>query len=123
MRMLLIVLSIALLGTGVWVFTRDGGPAQQVSEDRVEGALLANGLSAPMAECMAEDLHGKLSVEQVQKLEQLGPQGGKSTLALSRKGAVERLRLVKDSEAVSALIGSATSCGVAMVSAHVPHRG
>ena len=122
MRMLLIVLSIALVGAGVWVFTRDGGPAQQVSEDRVEGALLANGLPAPMAECMAEDLTGKLSVEQVQKLEELGPQGGKSTLALSRKVAVERLRLVKDSEAVSALIGSATSCGVAMAHTGAANR-
>lgn len=115
MRMLLIVLGIALLGVGVWLFTRDGGVIQQVTEDRVEGALLANGLPAPMAECMAGKLTDKLSLAQLQKLEKLGPQGGESRIPQSRAEAMDRLRRVEDSEAVSALIGSATSCGVAMV--------
>jgi hypothetical protein len=115
MRMLLIILGIALVGVGVWVFTRDGGVIQQVTEDRVEGALLSNGLPKPMAECMAEKLTAKLSISQLQKLEELGPQGGESRIPQTRAEAMDRLRRVDDSEAVAALVGAATSCGVAMV--------
>lgn len=113
MRMLAIVLSIALIGVGIWVFTRDGGVLERVTEERVEGALLANGVPAPMASCMAEKLTDKLSISQLQKLEKLGPQGGESRIPESGSAAVERLRRVEDSEAVSALIGSATTCGIA----------
>lgn len=113
MRMLAIVLAIGLIGLGVWVFTRDGGVLERVTEERVEGALLANGLPAPMAECMAEKLVDKLSISQLQKLEKLGPQGGESRIPETGAAAVERLRRVEDSEAVSALISSATTCGIA----------
>ena len=113
MRMLLIVLSIALVGVGVWVFTRDGGVLERVTQERVEGALLANGLPAPMASCMAEKLTDKLSISQLQKLEKLGPQGGETAIPNSSAAAIERLRRVEDSEAVSVLIGAATTCGLA----------
>ena len=115
MRMLLIVLGIALAGVVVWLVTRDGGVIQQVTEERVEGALLANGMPAPMAECMAERLTDRLSIEQLQKLEQLGPQGGESRIPQSRAEALDRLRRVEDSEAVSELVGAATSCGMSLV--------
>ena len=115
MRMLLIVLGIAIVGVGVWLFTRDGGVIQQVTEDRVEGALLANGLPAPMADCMAGKLTDKLSIAQLQSLEKLGPQGGESRIPQSRAEALDRLRRVEDSEAVSALVGAATSCGIKLV--------
>lgn len=115
MRMLLIVLGIALVGVGAWVFTRDGGVLERVTEDRVRGALLANGMPKPMADCMAEKLTDKLSIPQLQKLEKLGPQGGESRIPQTRAEAMDRLRRVEDSEAVSVLVGSATSCGVGMV--------
>lgn len=115
MRMFAIVLGIALIGVGVWVFTRDGGVLEQVTEERVEGALLANGMPEPMAACMAGKLTDKLSISQLQSLEKLGPQGGESRIPQSRAEAVERLRRVDDSEAVSALVGSATSCGVELI--------
>jgi hypothetical protein len=115
MRILLIVLGIAALGVGVWLFTRDGGVIQQVTQERVEGALLANGLPAPMAACMAEKLTDKLTIAQLQSLEKLGPQGGERRIPESRAEAMDRLRRVDDSEAVSALVGSATSCGLGMI--------
>ncbi|MEM6476085.1 MAG: hypothetical protein AAF687_07960 [Pseudomonadota bacterium] len=115
MRMLAIIAAIALLGVGVWLFTRDGGVIQQVTEERVEGALLANGLPVPMAECMAPKLTDQLSISQLQKLEELGPQGGESRIPQSRSEALDRLRRVEDSEAVSALISVATGCGLEMI--------
>ncbi|UAB79438.1 hypothetical protein INR77_07180 [Erythrobacter sp. SCSIO 43205] len=115
LRLLAILVAIALIGVGVWAFTRDGGVLQNVTEERVEGALLANGMPLPMAECMAPRLTERLSVEQLQKLEKLGPQGGETVIPGSRSEAIERLRRVEDSEAVSALIGTATSCGIELI--------
>jgi hypothetical protein len=115
MRMLAIVLAIALIGVGVWLVTRDGGILQDVTEERVEGALLANGMPAPMAECMAAKLTDRLTIEQLQKLEMLGPQGGEARIPQSRSEAIDRLRRVDDSEAVAALVGTATSCGIELI--------
>lgn len=115
MRMLGIVLAIVLIGVGVWLFTRDGGILQNVTEERVEGALLANGMPEPMAQCMAPRLVDRLSIEQLQKLEMLGPQGGETRIPQSRSEAIARLRRVEDSEAVAALVGTATSCGIELI--------
>jgi len=115
MRLLWILFAIVLVGVGVWVFTRDGGVLQTVTEERVEGALLANGMPLPMAECMAPRLTERLSIEQLQKLERLGPKSGETAIPHSRAEAIARLRRVEDSEAVSALIGTATSCGIALI--------
>lgn len=115
MRLLGILVAIALIGAGVWALTRDGGILQTVTEERVEGALLANGMPLPMAECMAPRLTERLSIEQLQKLEMLGPQGGETAIPHSRAEALARLRRVEDSEAVSALIGTATSCGIELI--------
>lgn len=115
MRLLAIILAIALIGVGVWLFTRDGGVLQDVTEERVEGALLANGMPLPMAECMAPRLTERLSIEQLQKLEMLGPQGDEALIPESRREAINRLRRVEDSEAVAALVGAATSCGIELI--------
>lgn len=100
---------------GVWLVTRDGGVLQRVTEERVEGALLANGMPLPMAECMAPRLVDRLSIEQLQKLEQLAPQGDETLIPQSRSEAIDRLRRVDDSEAVAALVGTATSCGIELI--------
>jgi hypothetical protein len=110
--MLAIVLVIALIGAGVWVLTRDGGVLEEVTEQRVEGALLANGVPVPMAQCMAPKLTDRLSIMQLQKLEKLGPQGGEARMPRSAGEAIDRLRRVEDSEAVSALVSVATACGI-----------
>ena len=115
MRLLAILVAIALLGVGVWLFTRDGGVLEQVTEERVEGALLANGMPLPMAQCMAPRLTDRLSIAQLQKLEKLGPQGGESRVPRSREEALMRLRRVEDSEAVSALVSVAAGCGVEQI--------
>lgn len=115
MRFTAILVAIALLGVGAWLFTRDGGLMQQVTEERVKGALLANGMPLPIAECMAPRLTDKLSIAQLQQLEKLGPQGGETRIPSGRDEAIARLRQVEDSEAVSALVTVAAGCGVKQV--------
>lgn len=115
MRMLAIVLAIALIGVGVWLFTRDGGVLEQVTEERVEGALLANGVPQPVAECMAPKLTDRLSISQLRSLEKLGPQGGETRIPQTRAEVLDRLRRVEDSEAVSALISVATGCSLSVL--------
>lgn len=112
MRILMILLAIGLVVFGAWFVLRDDGLLEEVTEERVEGALLANGLPVPMAECMAPKLTDKLSISQLIKLEKLGPEEGEESMPQSVGEAIDRLRRVDDSEAVQVLITTATGCGV-----------
>ncbi len=112
MRMLMILIAVGLISLGAWYVLRDDGLLEEVTEERVESALLAKGLPVPMAECMAPKLTDKLSISQLLKLEKLGPQDGEETVPGSVGEAIDRLRRVDDSEAVQALVTTATGCGV-----------
>ncbi|MEL6528616.1 MAG: hypothetical protein AAGK01_06020 [Pseudomonadota bacterium] len=107
-----ILVAIVLLAIGGWLVFRDGGLLNQVTEERVEDALIAKGVPVSMAACMAPKLTDRLSISQLRKLEQLGPEQGESRLPGSPGEALERLRRVDDPEAVEALAVVGTRCGV-----------
>ncbi|MEM6266314.1 MAG: hypothetical protein AAF707_02220 [Pseudomonadota bacterium] len=108
------LLALLLVGAGVaggyMLFSR-GGLVEQVTEARVEQALLANGLPAPMAECMAPRLTDRLSIAQLQKLERFAPQDGESAVPTSTGQALARLRRVDDREAIETVVSVAGGCG------------
>ncbi|WP_298464973.1 hypothetical protein [uncultured Erythrobacter sp.] len=107
-----ILVAIALLAVGGWLVFRDGGLMNQVTEERVEDALLAKGVPVPMAACMAPKLVDRLSISQLRKLEKLGPEEGESRLPTSPGDALSRLRRVDDEAAVEALAVVGARCGV-----------
>ena len=110
-RLLVIVLVLAAIAGAAWFLLRDGGVVEQVTEARVETALLHNGFPKPMAECMAPRLVDRLSIAQLKKLERLGAQEGETAIPLSTGEAMARLRRVEDREAVEALVTVGGGCG------------
>ncbi|MBD2842374.1 hypothetical protein [Erythrobacter rubeus] len=111
MRNIVILLVVFLIGIGAWFLLRDGGLIEQVTETRVEEALLANQVPAPMAACMAPRLVDRLSIDQLRKLERAAPQDGENTIPLSTGEAMARLRRVDDREALEAVVTVAGGCG------------
>ncbi len=112
MRLLSILIGITLIAGLGWLTFREGGWLNQVTEERVEDALLAKGVPVGMAACMAPKLTDRLSIAQLRKLERLGPEEGESGLPSSPGEALERLRRVDDEAAVEALAVVGTRCGV-----------
>ncbi|MBV7264736.1 hypothetical protein [Erythrobacter ani] len=111
MRTIVILLIVFLVGLAAWFFLREDGVLEQVTEARVEQALLANRVPAPMAECMAARLVDRLSLNQLRKLERAAPQDGESRIPLSTGEALARLRRVDDPEALEAVVTVAGGCG------------
>lgn len=115
MRNILILLAVLGIGVGAYFLLRDDGVIEQVTEAQVESALLANGLPAPMAECMAPRLTDRLSINQLRKLQRMAPQEGEGALPTSTTQALERLRRVDDDEAVEQLVRTGTTCGIELM--------
>ncbi|MCK0128900.1 hypothetical protein [Erythrobacter sp. F6033] len=111
MRLTAILLAIVLLAVGGWYVFRDGGLLNQVTEERVEDALLLNGVPLPMAECMAPKLTERLSISQLTKLERLAPEEGEARVPRNFSEALKRLRRVDDDEAVQQLAVVGARCG------------
>lgn len=111
MRFLLILILVFGIGIGAWVFLREDGVLEQVTEQRVEQALLANHVPTPMAECMAPRLVDRLSINQLMKLERLAAEEGESRIPTSTGEAMARFRRVDDREAVEQLVRVAGGCG------------
>ncbi len=112
MRRLVIFLVVFAIGIGAYFVLRDDGLLEQVTETRVEQALLANGVPENLAACMAPRMTDKLSINQLRKLERLAPEEGEGRLPSSPGQALARLRRVDDDEAVRVLISSGTTCGL-----------
>lgn len=108
MKKLILLLLVAGIAVGAW-FIWSGG-LDRVTEDRVEAALLNNGVPPKLAECMAPKLVEDLSIPQLLKLEELAPAEGEGALPSSPGEALDRLRRVDDTEAVTALASAGTSC-------------
>ncbi|MEL7189827.1 MAG: hypothetical protein AAGK17_09785 [Pseudomonadota bacterium] len=115
MRNIIILALVFAIGLGAWFFLRDDGVLEQVTEERVEQALLDNYVPAPMAECMAPRLVDRLSINQLLKLERLAAQEGEDRVPLSPGKALERLERVDDPEAVKTLGSVAAGCGLDML--------
>ena len=108
------VIGLLLVGAGLvagyFLFGRDG-VIEQVTEARVEQALLDNGLPTPMAECMAPRLVDRLTITQLKKLERFAPEEGESSIPNSTGQALARLRRVDDLEAIETVVTVAGGCG------------
>ena len=83
MRNIIILLAVLGIGVGAYFLLRDDGVLEQVTEAQVESALLANGVPAVMAECMAPKLTDRLSINQLRKLQRIAPQEGEGALPAS----------------------------------------
>ncbi len=112
MRLLALLLGMVLVAGLGWLTLREGGWLDQVTEQRVEDALLGNGMPAAMAQCMAPRLTEQLSIAQLRKLERLGPGEGETEIPGSVRLALERLERVDDPDAMRVLASAVTSCGV-----------
>ncbi|MEL7199114.1 MAG: hypothetical protein AAGL10_12440 [Pseudomonadota bacterium] len=115
MRWLTLLLIIIALAVGAWFVLRDGGLLEQVTEERVEQALLDNGVPEGLATCMAPRLTDRLTIVQLKKLERLAPEEGEERIPLSPGKALERLERVDDREAVETLGSVAAGCGLDML--------
>nr|WP_298926402.1 hypothetical protein [uncultured Erythrobacter sp.] len=110
-RLTVILLAIVLIAFAGWLTFRDGGWLNQVTEDRVEDALILNGVPLSMAECMAPKLTERLSIGQLRSLENLAPAEGEERVPTSLSGALDRLKRVEDNEAVRQLAVVGARCG------------
>ena len=111
MRWLATILALAVIAGSLWYLFRDEGLLEQVTEERVEAALLDNRFPEPMAACMAPRLVDELSISQLRKLERLAPEEGETRIPLSVGQAMARLRRVDDREAVETLVSVGGGCG------------
>ncbi|QIQ88180.1 MAG: hypothetical protein G9473_08545 [Erythrobacter sp.] len=115
MLLAIVLIAIVLIALGAWFVLREDGLLEQVTAERVEDALVANGMPAPMAECMGERLVDRLTIAQLRRLERLAPQEGEAAVPSSVREALDRLGRVDDPAAVEALATSAAGCGVELL--------
>lgn len=102
--LLLVVLAGIALATGL---------ADPVIAWRVEGALIASGVSEKRAECMAQRMVDRLSVWQLYKLQSgMAARDGEPDDAVGLGELVKRLRRVDDGEAVAVVTTSAGLCAL-----------
>lgn len=111
MRKIAVLLVVVLLAMGAWMFFRDDGLLDQVTEARVEQALLDNRVPPAMASCMAPRLVDELSINQLRKLERAAPQDGETRIPLSMGEAMARLRRIDDRQAVETVVMVGGGCG------------
>ena len=112
MRWTIALITLALIAGLGWMTFREGGWLNQGTEERIEAALLAKGVSEPIASCMAERLTDRLTVGQLVKLKRITQREGESALPGNMDEAIERLQRVDDPEAVRIFILTATQCSV-----------
>jgi hypothetical protein len=115
LRLLAILLAIVIIAAGAWFVLREDGLLERVTAERVEDALVANGMPAPMAECMGTRLVDRLTIEQLRKLERLAPEEGEAAVPRSVNDALDRIGRVDDPQAVEALATSAAGCGIELL--------
>lgn len=112
MRNIVILVLVFLIGLGAWLFLREDGLMEQVTEARVAEALLDNGVPPVMTQCMAPRLVDRLSIDQLRKLERIAPGKGEPALPTSTDAALERIQRVDDDQAVEQLALVAGRCGI-----------
>lgn len=88
------------------------GCVQTIAESRVRSALLDAGLNESNADCMAERMVDRLTIDQLRKLERLKAQPGEREAGLSLSDYLTRVRRVGDSEVVAVTASSAGLCAL-----------
>jgi hypothetical protein len=85
------------------------GCVETVKQVSVKSALVDNGISPPVADCMARQMAKKLSIAQLQHLQALG--GTKRSWA----DYVVAVRRVNDPQALEVLVSSLALCKSGMI--------
>ncbi len=85
------------------------GCVEAIKENRVQSALIGNGIAPAMADCMAHQMAKKLTVAQLRRLSELG---GEKHGWLDYVAAVRR---VNDPEALQVLVSSAALCKAGLI--------
>ncbi len=110
MRKLLIAVVVLVLLAGIALQT---GMARPLVKWRVQGALVASGITDERADCMADRMVDRLSVWQLYKLQSgMAPRDGEADSAAGLGDLVKRLRRVEDTEAVAVVTTSAGLCAM-----------
>ena len=107
-RFLLLLILLAALGVGAWLYFGDG--LRIVTERSVEVALVEAGVPEEQAACMAPRMTERLSPEQLRKLQNVAPQEGEAALPRDTAEALDRIRRVDDPEAVEVTVRAAAAC-------------
>ena len=105
MRRLPAFVAVVLLGSGC---------VSQIAEGRVESALVEGGLSQANAECMAERMVDRLTIEQLLKLERVKARPGEREKPASIGQYLERVRRVGDAEVIAVTATSAGLCAAGL---------
>ena len=108
-RTLLVILVLALAGLGLWGYF---GGVEEVTQRRVEAALVDAGVPQQQAGCMAARMTERLTLNQLRKLERLGAQEGETATPLSSGEILARVRRVDDPEAVEVTATAAAICAL-----------
>ena len=107
-RFLLLLILLAALGVGAWLYFGDG--LRIVTERSVEVALVEAGVPEEQAACMAPRMTERLSPEQLRKLQNVAPQDDETSLPRDTGEALDRIRRVEDPEAIEVTVRAAAAC-------------
>lgn len=106
-RAVLVLFVLVLVAFSAWIYF---GGIERVTAARIESTLVARGLPGPMAGCMAGRMADRLTLDQLRKLERLGPADGENSVPASTGEVLARLRRVDDPEAVRITVAAAAVC-------------
>lgn len=90
------------------------GCVQTIAESRVRSALVDAGLNSRNADCMAQRMVDRLTIDQLRKLERLKAKPGERNSGLSPAQYLERVRRVGDSEVIAVTATSAGLCAAGL---------
>lgn len=102
-----------LAGLGLAALTM-GACAQTIAKSRVQSALIDAGLDRGNADCMAERMVDRLTIDQLRKLEALKAKNGEPARPTTLKGYVDRVARVGDAEVLAVTSSSAALCVVGL---------
>ncbi|WP_454597004.1 hypothetical protein [Qipengyuania sp. SM2507] len=108
-RTLIVIILIALVCLGLWGYF---GGVEEVTERRVEAALVEAGVPQGQAGCMASRMTERLTLNQLRKLEGLSAQEGETPVPLSPGEVLSRVRRVDDRQAVEVIATAAAICAL-----------
>lgn len=90
------------------------GCVQTIAESRVRTALIDGGVPAGDADCMAQRMVERLTIDQLRRLEALEARDGEAERPRTLGEYVERVRRVGDSEVVAVTASSAALCATGL---------
>lgn len=102
---------LSFLAPAALVVMMTAGCVQTIAEGRVQSALIDAGLSERNADCMAERMVDRLTIDQLRKLEAMKARESEPTDLASY---VRRVRDVGDAEVISVTASSAALCATGL---------